>query len=154
MDDVKENIISVVKGFNDLVAYLQPDDEDDSSETGDSTDEADNSIFEGSNSANRLAYKLKSMLTTTIIDSDSAYTSLADIGLEFDSDGNISIDEETLDEAIEEDPEALRALFLGDDDQEIEGIADILNDAITDMVDSSGIASTEIDDAEERMEAA
>ena len=148
-DTVKEDFLSMIKGFNDLVSYINGTGEDSSDAESETEDDTDNPL-EGSNSAGRIVSQFKSLLTTSI-DLDSAYTSLIDLGLEIAKDGTISIDEDTLDEAIADDPDALRTLFLGDTDKGITGLADVINDALSEMVSSTGIASTEIDEAEAKI---
>ena len=149
-DTVKEDLLSMIEGFNDLVSYITGTGADSSDTESETEDDADNP-FESSSSSRRIVAQLKSLLTTNI-DLDSAYTSLIDLGLDIAKDGTISIDEDTLDEAIANDPDALRMLFLGDADEEITGIADVINDALSEMVSSTGIASTEIDEAEAKID--
>ena len=43
-------------------------------------------------------------------------------------------------------------LFLGDSENEVTGIGDLFNDALTKMVSSTGIAQTEIDQADSKIE--
>ena len=149
-DTVKEDLLSMIEGFNDLVSYINGTDEASSDTESETEDDTDNP-FDGSSSAGRILSQLKALLTTRI-DVDSAYTSLIDLGLEIAKDGTISIDENTLDEAIANDPDALKTLFLGDEDEEITGLADVINDALSEMVSSTGIASTEIDEAEAKID--
>jgi len=149
-DTVKEDFLSMIKGFNDLVSYINGTGEDSSDAESETEDDTDNPL-EGSNSAGRIVSQFKSLLTTSI-DLDSAYTSLIDLGLEIAKDGTISIDEDILDEAIADDPDALKTLFLGDADRGITGIADVINDALSEMVSSTGIASTEINEAEAKID--
>lgn len=149
-DTVKEDLLSMIKGFNDLVSYITGTDEESSDTESETEDDTDNA-FEGSNSAGRIVSQLKSLLTARI-DLDTGYTSLMDLGLEIAKDGTISIDEDTFDEAIAKDPDALRTLFLGDTDKRITGLADVINDALSEMVGSTGIASTEIDEAEAKID--
>lgn len=152
-DTVKEDILSMIKGINDLVSYINGTDTDDESTDteGETQGEDAENPLEGSSSANRIVSQLKTLLTTSI-DLDAAYTSLMDLGLEIAKDGTISIDEDTLDEAIADDPDALRTLFLGDTDNGITGLSDVINDALSEMVSSTGIASTEIDEAEAKID--
>jgi flagellar hook-associated protein 2 len=56
--------------------------------------------------------------------------SLFDLGLEFNRDGTITIDEEALDAALADRPDEIEAFFLGDDDRNIEGFADIVNEQV------------------------
>ena len=145
-DTVKENILSMIDGFNDLVSYINGTQTDEESADADADEEGEiDNPLEGSRSAGRITYQLKSFLTT-VLDLDTDYTSLLDIGLEISKDGTLSMDEDALDEALATDPDAVKALFLGDTDKEITGLGDIINDAVTDMVSSTGIVSTEIDE--------
>jgi flagellar hook-associated protein 2 len=144
-ETVKQDIMSMVEGFNDLISYLNGTD----TESDDTQEDTDNP-FEGSTSANRISYNLKSLLTT-VLDLETGYTSLTDLGLEISSTGTISIDEDALDEAMTADPDAITALFIGNSDEEVTGLSDLINDALTNMVSTSGIASTEINAAETRI---
>ncbi len=150
-DTVKEDILSMIEGFNDLVSYIEGTQTDEeSADTGDDANEETDNPLNGSSSANRIVYQLQSLLTN-VLDLDTSYTSLTDLGLEISSDGTFSIDEDTLDEAIAADPDAIEALFLGNTDEDITGFADIINDAVTDIVSSTGVVSTEIDEAEAKI---
>ncbi|MBA3011064.1 MAG: flagellar filament capping protein FliD [Proteobacteria bacterium] len=152
-DTVKKDILSMIKGFNDLVSYIkgtQTDTTDTTDTTTDTAAEETDNPLAGSSSANRITNQLKSLLTN-ILGLDTRYTSLTDLGLEIASDGSISMNEDTLDEAIATDPDAIKALFLGNSDKKITGLADMINDALTAMVSSTGIASTEIDESETKI---
>jgi flagellar hook-associated protein 2 len=148
-DTVKEGILSMIEGVNDLISYINngTGTDEESADTKNETNEETDNPLDGSRSANRIVSQLKSLLTT-VLDLDTSYTSLTDIGLEISKDGTVTIDEDALDEAIASDPDAIEALFLGNTDKEITGLADIINDAVTDMVSSTGIVSTGIDEAE------
>lgn len=151
-ETVKEEIISMISGFNDLISYIKgTDSSSEDVETSDSgSDEENDNPFDGDSSARRLVSQLQSLLTT-ILDLDNGYTSLTDIGLEIDRTGAISIEETTLDLALADDPDAIKTLFLGDSENDVVGLADLFNDTLTEMVSSTGIASTEITEAEERI---
>ena len=148
-DTVKEDILSMIEGVNDLISYINNGTETDeeSADTKNETNEETDNPLDGSRSANRIVSQLKSLLTN-VLDLDTSYTSLTDIGLEISKDGTVTIDEDALDEAIASDPDAIEGLFLGNTEKEITGLADIINDAVTDMVSSTGIVSTGIDEAE------
>ncbi|SDT85694.1 flagellar filament capping protein FliD [Desulfobacula phenolica] len=150
-DTVKEDIMSMIEGFNDIISYIKGTETDEeAADTEDTTKEDTDNPLDGSSSANRIVYQLKSLLTT-VLDLDTGYTSLSNIGLEISSNGTFSMDEDALDEAIASDPDSLKELFLGNTDKEITGLADIINNAVTDMVSSTGIAETEIDEAESKI---
>ncbi|RLC14642.1 MAG: hypothetical protein DRH93_20545 [Deltaproteobacteria bacterium] len=145
MSSIKENIISLVEGFNNLVSYIKGSNDTTEEETSDDEkeDETVNPLAE-SNDVNRLISKLKSLMTT-IVDIDSGYTSLADLGMVVNKDGTISLDEDDLDQAIASNPDAVTSLFLGDAEKDITGMGDLINDSIKNMVSSQGVIATEID---------
>lgn len=147
LGSVKEDILSMVKGFNDIISYIRGTEaKKENTGTNDETKKDTSNPLKGSSSANRIVYQLQSFLTR-VIGLDTSYKSISDIGLQING-GTISVDEDVLDAAIAADPVALKSLFIGDPDKEITGLADIINDALTDMVSTTGIASTEIDQAE------
>ena len=150
-DTVKKDILSMVEGFNDVISYLRGTQDTESEDATDDTNDADtDNPFEGSTSANRIINQLKSAFTS-ILNLNTGYKSLTDLGLTIDRTGTISIDEKALDEAIANNPDALKSLFLGDSEKEVTGLADIINDTLINMVSSTGIAGTEIDQAKTKL---
>jgi flagellar hook-associated protein 2 len=145
-EEVKENILSLVEGFNELLSIVEG--ESDDSETD---EEEETNPFENDYTMARMVSDLKNLITS-FVDVSSEYKSLGDLGLEINRDGTLEIDEETLDQALAEDYDAVASLFLGDEDAEITGLGDKINDAITDLISSSGIVTTEIDEAETRLD--
>ncbi|MCA1795179.1 MAG: flagellar filament capping protein FliD [Desulfobacteraceae bacterium] len=145
LDPVKESITALVKGVNELMTDINGSD----TET-DETDEEPNPLADSYNVKNILT-SLRTMLTTHV-DTGSSYTSLVDLGLSVNQDGTLDLDEAALEQAIASDPEAVQSLFIGDFDAGITGLGDVINDGISDMVNSRGIVSTEIDAAQTRME--
>ena len=145
--------MSMIEGFNDLISYINRtgDYASDTQEDSDYSDDEENHPLENSSSAAQITRKLRTLLST-FVNVDSPYTSLTDLGLNISSDGTVTLDEDTLDEAFATDPEAVKNLFLGDSENEITGLADLFNDTLGDMVSTSGIASTEIDEAQARID--
>ena len=148
LDSIKENIISLIEKFNELITEIKGLDTESDSDT--ETDETDNPLSDSYDIKNIIS-KLQALITTSI-DTGSEYISLIDLGLEVNKDGTMSLDETVLEQAMASNPEAVQALFIGDSDEEITGLGDIINDGLTNMVSSQGIVSTEIDAAETRME--
>ena len=146
LDSIKENIQALVDGFNELVAEITGSNEEDTDEESGETD----SPLADSYEMKTLLHKLQSMITSGV-NIDSEYTSLVDLGLELNKDGTMTLDETVLEQAIEADPDAVQALFLGDKDAGITGLGDLIDDGITDMVSSYGLVSTKIDEAETKM---
>lgn len=146
MESVQESIISLVKGFNELISEIKGS----STESDSETDDTENPLAD-SYDVKELLSKIQNLITTNI-DTGSEYTSLVDLGLEVNKDGTLTLDETVLEQAIASNPEALQSLFIGDSDEGISGLGDLINDGIMAMVSSQGIVSTEIDEAETRME--
>ncbi len=146
LDPVKENILSLISRFNDLIKDIKGSEEDDSD-----TETSEDNPLADSYDAKNIISKLKTLLTTSV-NTESEYISLVDLGLEVNKDGTMTIDETILEQAIASDPSAVQSLFIGDEDAGIKGLGDIINDGLTDMVSSQGIVSTEIDAAESKIE--
>jgi len=145
-EEIKENILSLVEGFNELLSIVEGESDDD--ETG---DEEETNPFENDYTMSRVISDLKNLMVSAV-DVSSQYKSLGGIGLEINRDGTLTIDEETLDQALAEDFDAVTSLFLGDEDEEITGLGEKINDAITSLVSSTGVITTEIDEAETKMD--
>lgn len=148
-DTIKETILSLVSKFNDLVNEIKGTTTTD--ETEDTTTETEENPLSESYTAKSMLTKLKTLMSTSM-NTSSQYGSLADIGLEINRDGTMAFDEDLLDQTLAANPDAVTTLFIGDTDAGITGMGDIINDGITAMVNSSGIVSTEISEAETRME--
>lgn len=139
-EGVKENVLALVEGFNGLISLIEKE-----------SDEDETNPFENDYTMTRMVSDLKNLIISSIGVS-SAYKSLGEIGLEVNRDGTLSIDEDILDQALAEDFDAVAGLFIGDEDAGITGLGDKINDAITDLVSSSGLVTTEIDAAETRLD--
>ncbi|MCM2284565.1 MAG: flagellar filament capping protein FliD [Desulfobacula sp.] len=146
LESVQESIISLVKGFNELISEIKGS----STESDSETDDTENPLADSYDTKSLLS-KLQALVTASI-DTGSAYTSLVDLGLEVNKDGTLTLDETALEQAMASNPEAVQSLFIGDADEGITGLGDLINDEILNMVDSQGIVSTEIDEAETRIE--
>jgi flagellar hook-associated protein 2 len=146
LESVQESIISLIKGFNGLIAEIKG-----SSTKNDSEKEDAKNPLADSYDVKDLISRLQSLITT-FIDTGTKYTSLVDLGLEVNKDGTLTLDETVLEQAIASNPEAVQSLFISDTDGGITGLGDLINDEIMAMVSSHGLVSTEIDAAKTRME--
>ena len=141
LDSVQKNIISLVKGFNELILEIKGSDT--------KTEEKANPLADSYDVKNLIS-RLQDLITTNI-STGSAYTSLVDLGLEVNKDGTLTLDETLLEQTLALNPEAVQSLFIGNSDAGITGLGDIINDGISGMVSSQGVVSTEIDAAEIRI---
>ncbi|MEA1969453.1 MAG: flagellar filament capping protein FliD [Thermodesulfobacteriota bacterium] len=152
MDSVKDHITGLVKGFNELLGEIKgtATDTDDDDTTDTSTDDDDNPLKD-SYSIKSMISKLHSLMGTRI-NTGSEYSSLYDLGMEINKDGTLSLNENTLDQAIASNPGAVKSLFIGNSETETPGLGDIINDGITNMISSQGTITTEISADQKRMD--
>lgn len=143
---VKKNITALVENFNELLSTIA----EESGDTDIDTENDTGAPLENDYTITGMISTLKNLFTSTV-NLPSEFTSLMDIGLEVNQDGTLSLDEDELDQALASNPDAVTALFIGNEDSGITGLGDILNDGITDMVSSTGVVTTGIDEAEAKM---
>lgn len=139
---VEEEIISLIDMYNTLIAEIdENDDYDEDTETW------------GTLALSSTAATLEQVLPTlfsTIIDTGCSVTSLMDLGVEFDSDGTISLDEDVLSEQLSENYDDVQDFLLGTDT--VTGLADLLNDEIGNYALSDGYIEGEIDAVEDKID--
>lgn len=132
---VEDAITSLVETYNTLIAEIdENDDYDEDTETW--------GTLAQSSTARLLEQALQSLFSTTI-STGGSITSLIDLGIEFEDDGTLTLDADTLSEQLLDNFEDVQDLLLGTDTET--GLADLLNDAIGNYALSDGYISTEID---------
>ncbi|MBU2537300.1 MAG: flagellar filament capping protein FliD [Proteobacteria bacterium] len=109
---------------------------------------ADNSLYDqetgvagslsGISSFRRLTSQLNQTLLTSINGLGGAYDNMADIGLSFNRDGTVSLDETVLATALENNLEDVQLLLVGDSANGIDGVASLLSDLLTDITKTTG----------------
>ncbi len=147
-------ITDMVEAYNDAVEEINSNVEYDD-ETGEFGILASTSLRDIPNT-------LEDLLTTTIeISETSLVGSLFDLGLAFETDGTVTIDETLLDAALTDNASDVSAFFLGDSDEDIDGLGDTINDMLRTITIGSGqieaekaAANVKIDDLEVAIESA
>ena len=157
-ESIKTTIQGLVDAFNDLITDIRVNSEQDTE-----TEE------EGTLSS---AYPIKSLvneissLFATIIPTGESVTTMMGIGvdinlrtdLEEDKEGNkvfkgITLNEDTLDQALSQNYDQLMKLFLGNKDENITGLADTLNEALRNMTNDAGVVNSVRSSAQDRIDA-
>ncbi len=154
LEPIKENIQALVDGFNELLNDIGKSNlpgAENSKDNKKDTDGEDKPL-EDSFQAKAMLTRLRDLISSSIPNTGSDFSSLADIGLEVHKDGTLSLNEVDLDKALASDPEKVTRLFIGEPDQNRKGLGDVINDGIMDMVSEHGLVTTEIDMIETRME--
>lgn len=142
---IEDLITSLVSAYNDAVQELRDkiayDDEED--QLG---------ILAGT-TLRDLPFELQNLMTTANeADGDGNIQSLFDLGLEFERDGTISMDSETLSSAIANYADGVKAFFLGDEEQGITGFADMVNERLRTLTTSGGQIDAEKTSAQDRID--
>lgn len=95
---------------------------------------------------------LEGLMTSTVgADETGTVTSLFDLGMQFERDGTITLDEEMLADAFSENSDAAQAFFLGDSDREVTGFGDMVNERMRVLVSSEGQIAGEENSATSRI---
>ncbi|MEA3546796.1 MAG: flagellar filament capping protein FliD [Thermodesulfobacteriota bacterium] len=151
--EVKEMVQTLVTAYNDAIQEINE-------KTSYDSEAGEFGILSGT-TVRDLSFSLQSLMTS-FVDTDGVgnnITSLFDLGLEFNRDGSISLDEEMLDQAMADNPEGVEAFFLGDSDNDIEGFADKVNTQMRTITAGDGqiageksAAQSRIDDLELKIE--
>jgi flagellar hook-associated protein 2 len=150
---LKEMVVDFVTAYNDAVQEIARN-------TGYDEATEDFGIL-ARTTLRDLPYALQNIMTTSNkADSAGLVTTMFDLGLEFNRDGTITIDETTLSAAITGAPDSVSAFFLGDEDAGITGLADTVNDYLREVTGGAGqveaektAAQTRIDDLQLKIEA-
>ncbi len=134
-DFIKTEVTGLVESLNDLIQEITANSayDEDTGEWG---------ILAASTSVRGLTDKLL-LLTGSVVNTGGSITSIYDLGMEVNRDGTITLDEDVLTQAISSYTDDVIDLFLGDDDADVTGLGDILNDALRDMTRLSGLINSE-----------
>ncbi|MCB2214739.1 flagellar filament capping protein FliD [Desulfofustis glycolicus] len=121
-DAIKTNINSFISAYNEVVSFV----------TGQSTFGDDTpGVLGGDSGLANIKRRLQNMLTTNIA-AGAGVTSLSQLGLETQSDGQLSLDATRLSAAIDTDPDSLITLLAGNGD-DIEGIGTMMQDYLSSL---------------------
>jgi flagellar hook-associated protein 2 len=133
---IEAEITGLVEAFNEVVQEINAN-------SGYDTETGEFGPLAASTSIRALVGELSALLGTSI-ETGGSITSMYDLGLEFNRDGSITLDEEVLADALSSSIEDIQTLFAGDDDEDITGLGELLNDKLRDITKSStGLIATE-----------
>ncbi len=145
-DNIKEKITNLVDTYNDFIKEVK-------NKSNYSPDvNKKNGILANIYSVKSLGSNLANLLGSSVKTKDTGVTSLFDLGMEINKDGTISLDTKVLDSALASSLDDVKDLFIGDSDNGIKGLGDILNDKLRDMTSSSGVLSGEKTAAQEKID--
>lgn len=157
---IKSSLQDFVKQYNSLLNLTTTASQyvkNDTSSLGNesvATQNSKNGALMGDSTLRGLVSQIRSTVNGVYGDPDSSYRSLADIGIKIDvSTGQMTLDEDTLDKAIADNPEQMAGMFVGRGDNS--GLASRLGSIITDYIGDSktsknGIIKTATDSLSEQ----
>lgn len=130
-----------VTAYNELVTYVKEQQPTASSEGG---------VLAGDSSVNRIKRKLQNLLTTTV-ETSGVYTALTQLGLTTETDGTLTLDSDTLEDALDENLDSVITLLCGEDDTT--GIITQYKNYLSEQTDSStGLLETKTELIDEKIE--
>lgn len=142
---LKDLITSLVNAYNDVVQELRD-------KSAYNEEENAFGILAGTTLRDLPFYLQNLMASANTADGDGNIGSLFDLGLTFNRDGTITIDSAKLSAAIANYPDGVKAFFLGDEDEDIVGFADLVNERLRTITSSSGQIQAEKTAARERID--
>lgn len=141
---LQETISTLVTNYNDAVQEIKTNSAYDA-ETG-SFGVLNGTTLRG------LPSELQGLMSSfNSADPEGNIKSLFDLGLEFNRDGSITINETTLAAAISDHSAGVQAFFLGDTTNDIEGFADTLNNRLRTLSGAAGTVAGEKSAAQTRI---
>jgi len=144
-EELKEKITAFVAAYNEVTQELKTQSAYDS-ETGDFGILASTTLRD-------MPYELQGLMSAFGGgDSTKEIQSLFDLGMEFQRDGTITINQETLASAVSNSGDKVKLFFLGDPDNDVAGFADRVNDRLRTLTSGSGIVESEKTAAQSRID--
>lgn len=140
-DQIKKMVTDLVTAYNDVVQEVQKNTAWDKN--------AGKFGVLASTTLRDLPSDLQNLMTSTVnADAQGKVTTLFSLGLNFNRDGTISIDQATLDDAIANNGEGVKKFFLGNSATGITGFADLVNDRLRVITGGTGQIAAEQNAAE------
>lgn len=123
---VTQNLNNFISGYNEVVSFV----------TSQSTlGETEGGILAGDSGLNAIKRHLQDMLTT-LTDNNGTFKALSELGLETQKDGTISLNSETLNNAIDTDLDSLVSLLAGEEDGD-DGLAAVFDEYLETLTNST-----------------
>ncbi len=133
---IGDKITSLVEAYNDAMAEITTN-----AAYNEETEES--GLLNGLSSFTSIKAQLNNILFRSIDGLSGEYNSMIDLGLEYNRDGSISIDEATMNNALAEHPDSVKELFVGTSDGSVDGLAARLDDQLGFLTNYNGLIDNE-----------
>ena len=134
-DDLKELITSFVDELSGFLDELRE-------KTAFDVNTGEEGPLYQSNAAKGLLREIRELLSM-VVPGNEHVNSLFDLGLDLNRDGSISFDEKKLEKALSSYPDEVKRLFLGDEEENITGLAEKFNETLQRYLGPSGLIALE-----------
>ena len=128
---IATKISSFVTAYNAMVTAGHTD-------TGYGATPATNALLEGNSAIKSALSQVSSLIVSNVPGADASYPNLASVGVTFNNDGSLSLNQATLNSALQADPSGVEKLFVTDPSNGSTGVMGTLNTAINSLVATSG----------------
>ena len=133
---IADKITALVDAYNEAMTEI-------TTNAAYNEDTEESGLLNGLSSFTSIKGQLNAVLFGTISGLSGEYDSLVDLGLEYNRDGTISIDEAVMNNALAEHPDSVKELFVGSSDGSIEGLADRLDNQLGFLTNYNGLIDNE-----------
>ncbi|MEM9190694.1 MAG: flagellar filament capping protein FliD [Myxococcota bacterium] len=142
-DAIKENVQAFVDAYNAVQSSINAEFAfSGAARLGDS--------LSGDSTLRGIQTRLRSQIGAEVTGLSGSYSRLSDIGISFNRDGTIELDDAEFETALGADPQGVASLFVEDQVAGTSGLMVQFDDLIKEYTDSDGILSTKIDLLEDR----
>ncbi len=133
---IGDKITALVEAYNEAMSEI-------SSNAAYNEETGESGTLNGLSTFTSIKAQLNTILFGSIDGLSGEYDSLIGLGLEYNRDGSISIDETALNNALAEHPDSVKELFVGTGDGSIAGLADRLEDKLRFLTKYKGLIDNE-----------
>ncbi len=128
VDTIKSNIETFINAYNEVISYIDENDDYD-------TENNEAEPLYDETTTQSIIRRLRTIITSGISGLSADTKILAQVGVETNRDGTLTLDTGVLTTKLSSDYNDVKALFIYDSDTGIEGVADQMYDEVDDLTD-------------------
>jgi flagellar hook-associated protein 2 len=133
---IGNKITALVDAYNEAMAEI-------STNAAYNEETKESGLLNGLSSFTSIKAQLNNILFGSIDGLSGEYDSMVDLGLSYNRDGTITIDESTMNSALAENPDSVKEFFVGSSDGAIDGLADRLDNQLGFLTNYNGLIDNE-----------
>ncbi len=133
---IGDKITALVEAYNEAMSEI-------STNAAYNEETEESGLLNGLSSFTSIKGQLNNILFSSIDGLSGEYDSMVDLGLEYNRDGSISLDEATMNNALAENPDSVKEFFVGTSNGAVDGLADRLDDQLGFLTNYNGLIDNE-----------